>query len=133
MMVRGRQTGRRHPPWRVLALAGREAQIVGVNPSIRSGRVDAATARDGVAAATDQKLRWVREAAGDLYDDLEINMLVFACVVTDDRAGAIDTMAPMFGLEPDELAGYPHAWIGSVDEICDQLVAARDRWDASYL
>lgn len=129
-----------HPPLivggggaRVLALAGREAQIVGVNPSIRSGRVDAATARDGVAEATDQKLRWVREAAGDRYDDVEINMLVFACVVTDDRAGTIDTMAPVFGLEPDELAGYPHAWIGSVDEICDQLVAARDRWDASYL
>lgn len=128
-----------HPPLligggspRVLALAGREADIVGVNPSIRSGRVDAAAARDGTATATDKKLTWVREGAGDRYGDIEINMLVFACVVTDQRASTLEAMAPAFGLEPGEIAHYPHAWIGSVDQICDDLIAARERWDASY-
>jgi probable F420-dependent oxidoreductase len=129
-----------HPPLlvggggpRVLRLAAREADIVGVNPAIRSGRVDAEAARNGVAAATDQKVAWVRDEAGDRYGDIEINFLNYACVVTDDRRGTLDSMAPLFGLEPAELGDYPHAWVGSVDQICDSLVAGRERWDASYL
>lgn len=129
-----------HPPFivggggpRVLALAGREADIVGVNPAIRSGRVDGDAARDGSADLTDRKVGWVREAAGDRYDDIEMQMLLYACVVTDDRAGTLDTLAPLFGFDPGELAGYPHALVGSVDQIADDLVARRDRWDVSYL
>lgn len=115
-----------------LALAGQEADIVSVNPSIRSGRVDAAAAKDGTATNTDAKLQWLRDGAGDRYADLEINILTFACVVTDDRDGTIESTAPMFGLLPAELADYPHAWFGTVDQICDGLLAARQRWDASY-
>ncbi|HEY8545031.1 MAG TPA: TIGR03621 family F420-dependent LLM class oxidoreductase [Acidimicrobiales bacterium] len=131
---------RPHPPFligggrpRTLRLAAREADIVGVNPSIKSGRTDAAAARDGAAEQTDRKLRWLREAAGDRYDDIEINFLIFACVVTDDRKGTIEAMAPLFGLSPDDVADYPHAWVGSVDQICEHLEAGRERWDASYL
>jgi probable F420-dependent oxidoreductase len=118
---------------RVLRLAARRADIVGVNPAARSGRVDAATARDGAAAVTDRKLAWVREAAADRYDDIEINMLIFACVVTDAREATIESMAPLFGVSNDEVADHPHAWIGSAEQICDDLVARRQRWDASYL
>jgi probable F420-dependent oxidoreductase len=117
----------------VLALAGREADIVGINPAIRSGRVDGATARDGAADVTDEKVAWVRAAAGDRYDDLELTMLIFMCVVTDDRAGSLAATAPLFGLEPESLGAYPHAWVGSVDEIVEDLEAGRERWDVSYL
>ena len=129
-----------HPPFliggaqpRMLRLAAREADIIGVNPAIRSGRTDREAALDGVAARTDQKLAWVREAAGDRYDDLEINFLIFACVVTDDREGTLETMAPLFGLAPEDVGAYPHAWVGSEDQICEHLEAGRQRWDASYL
>ena len=129
-----------HPPFivggggpRVLALAAREADIVGVNPAIRSGRVDRAASHDGAAAVTDRKLGWVREAAGERYADLELQMLLFACVITDDRAGTIEAMAPLFGLSPEDVDDYPHAWVGSVDQIADDLVARRERWDVSYL
>jgi probable F420-dependent oxidoreductase len=129
-----------HPPFivggggpRVLALAAREADIVGVNPAIRSGRADRAASHDGAAAVTDRKLGWVREAAGERYADLELQMLLFACVITDDRAGTIEAMAPLFGLSPEDVGDYPHAWVGSVDQIADDLVARRERWDVSYL
>ncbi len=131
---------RPHPPFlvaggrpRVLRLAAREADIVGVNPAVKAGRVTVEASRDGAAEATDKKLGWVKEAAGDRYDDIEINFLIYACVVTDDRTSTIETMAPLFGLEPDDVSVYPHAWIGSVEEICDALVERRERWDASYL
>jgi hypothetical protein len=89
-------------------------------------------ARDGVPTATDRKVSWVREAAGDRYDRIELNFLVFACVITPDRQGTLEGFAAAFGLSPDELAGYPHAWVGTEDEICEQIQAARERWDVSY-
>jgi probable F420-dependent oxidoreductase len=129
-----------HPPLligaggrRMLELAAREADIVGVNPQIKAGRITTEAARDGVAAVTDRKLDWIKAAAGDRYQDIEVNLLIFACVVTDDRQTTIDAMAPMFGLSPDEVGSYPYAWIGSVDHICESLLAGRERWDASYL
>jgi probable F420-dependent oxidoreductase len=118
---------------RVLSIAAREAQIVGINPSIHSGQVDAAAAQNGAADETDKKLAWVREAAGDRYADLEINMLQFAAIVTDDRAGTAAMMAPLFGLPPDEVETYPHACIGSIEQIADDLRARRERWDVSYV
>jgi probable F420-dependent oxidoreductase len=117
---------------RVLSIAAREAQIVGINPSIHSGQVDAAAAQNGAAGETDQKLQWVKDAAGDGYADLEINMLQFAAIVTDDRKGTAEMMAPLFGLPPEELDTYPHACIGTIDEIAESLQARRERWDASY-
>ena len=117
---------------RVLSIAAREAQIVGINPSIHSGHVDAAAAQNGAADETDKKIAWVREAAGDGYADLEINMLQFAGIITDDRKGTAEMMAPLFGLPPEELETYPHACIGTVDEICESLEMRRERWDASY-
>jgi len=118
---------------RTLRLAAREADIVGVNPSVQSGQTDAAAVKDGIAAQTDRKLGWLREAAGDRYSSIEINFLIYACVVTDDRQGTVEAMAPMFGISPEDVADYPHAWVGSVDQICEHLEAGRERWDASYL
>jgi probable F420-dependent oxidoreductase len=131
---------RPHPPFliggggkRVLTIAGREAQIVGINPSIVSGHVDAAAAQSGAPEVTDEKLTWIKAAAGDRYADLELNMLIFACVVTDDRAGTMAQMAPLFGLDPTVMDDYPHAWIGSTASICEDLERRRERWDVSYL
>jgi len=42
-------------------------------------------------------------------------------------------MAPMFALEPEQLAEHPHALIGSVDAICEQLQSRRDEYGISYV
>ncbi len=129
-----------HPPVliggggkRVLTLAAQEADIVGINPKIASGAVDTETAQNGAPELTDQKIDWVKDAAGDRYADLELNMLVFAVVVTDDKQGVAEMMAPMFGVDPGSVADYPLAWIGTEDEIVESLQSRRDRWDVSYL
>lgn len=118
---------------RMLRLAGRHADIVGVNPTIPSGAIDAEAVRSGLADQTDRKLAWVREGAGDRFDDLEINLLNFACIVTDDRRGTAEAVAPAFGLEPDDLLAFPHALIGSVDDIGEAIQERRERWGASYV
>ena len=129
-----------HPPLligggkkRVLEIAGREADIIGINPTMPNGAADADAARTGLAEETDKKLAWVRQGAGDRFDDLEINLLTFACMVTDDREDLIEKVAPAFGLAPADVAAFPHAMIGSIEQICEDLEARRERWQASYI
>ena len=118
---------------RMLTLAGCHADIVGINPTIPNGAVDADAARSGLAAATDQKLTWVKDAAGDRYHDLEINLLNFACIVTDDRQQVAKEFAPLFGIDPEDLLEFPHALVGTVEQICASIEANRERYDASYI
>jgi probable F420-dependent oxidoreductase len=118
---------------RMLTLAGRHADIVGINPTIPNGAVDADAARSGLAAVTDQKLEWVKAGAGDRYGDLEINLLNYACIVTDDREQVAQDFAPLFGIAPEDLLEFPHALVGSVEQICESIEANRERFDASYI
>jgi probable F420-dependent oxidoreductase len=118
---------------RVLRLAARAADIIALNVNLKAGVIDERAFPNGVPAATDEKLGWLRESAGARFDDLELQVRVHLAMVTDDRDGVIVEMAPAFGLTPAEASQTPHAIIGSVDEICDQLIERRERWGISYL
>lgn len=118
---------------RVLRLAGREADIVGINVNLKAGVIDERAFPDGTPVSTDRKVAWVREAAGPRADQLELQVRVHLAMVTDDRDTVIDELAPAFGLTPDEARTTPHALVGSVDQLCDQLVERRERWGISYL
>ena len=131
---------RPHPPIiiggggnKVLSLAAREADIVGVNANLRSGEAiteDAAHSMTG--AATDQKLAWVREVAGDRLADLEIQTFVGFTHFTDDRRSLAEAMAPAFGVTPEDALETPVVLAGTIDEMADDLVARRERWLMSY-
>lgn len=118
---------------RILRLAAREANVVAVNVNLRAGVIDERAFPDGTPEATDRKLGWIREAAGDRFDQLELQARVHLAMVTDDRDGVIEQLAPAFGLTPAQAAETPHALVGTVEEICDQLVERRERWGISYL
>ena len=81
-------------------IAAREADIVGINPNMRAGRGRVPT-RPPMPwpSSVDRKIGWVREAAGDRFDDLELNCLTFLTIVTDDRAGMAEKLAPVFGID----------------------------------
>lgn len=130
---------RPHPPFllggggkRMLSIAAREADIVGINPSLHAGEIGAEAAADATAEATDRKLAWVRDAAGDRFDEIELNCLVLAAIVTDDRDGMAAMMGPMFGLDAAGALEVPHALIGTVDQIVETIEARRDRWGFTY-
>jgi probable F420-dependent oxidoreductase len=118
---------------RMLTIAGREADIVGINPNLKAGVIGPDAASDAVASSVDRKLGWVREAAGDRFDDLELNCLTFLNSVTDDRQGSAENLAPLFGLTPDDVLELPYVMLGSVEEICEDLERRRERWAMSYI
>lgn len=118
---------------RVLGIAGAEADIVSLNFDNASGKIGPAGVASSTATETTRKLDWIRAGAGDRYDELEIEIGGYFTVVTDDRAGTLEKMGPMLGLEPEELGRCPHALIGSVDAICDQLEERRAEFGISYV
>ncbi len=129
-----------HPPVlvggggrKVLSLAGREADIVGINPNLRAGALTADAVQSSLADLTAQKIEWVREAAGERFDEIELQIRYFLTAVTDDRRGLAEALAPAFGLTADEALESGVALVGTVDEICDQLAQRRDEWGVSYV
>lgn len=118
---------------RVLSTAARLANIVGVNPNVGEGKFGPEAAASMSAEATEQKLSWVREAAGDRFDDLEISILKFATVVTDDRDSVAGKVGGAMGMDAAALLASPHVMVGSAEQIADELVEQRERWQGSYV
>jgi probable F420-dependent oxidoreductase len=117
---------------RVLSIAARHADIVGVNPNLRSGVIGPDAVIDALAEATDRKVGWVKEAAGDRFDDIEMNILSFVQELTDDSVGFASVIAEMFGVSTDEVLDVPAVVVGSIEEITDRLIERRERWGFSY-
>ena len=117
---------------RMLRWAGAHADIVGVNPSIHSGEIDAAAARDAQVDRIDQKVGWVREGAGERFDDLELNAWLAVANVTPDAKGTAELLAPAFEADPVALLDSPMVMLGTIDELAEQVLARRERWGYSY-
>lgn len=118
---------------RILTIAGREADIVGVNVDLRAGYVGPEVLAKVGPASWDQRIEWVRAGAGDRFDDLEIQALTFLVSIGRPYREAAAELAPLFGVAADDLADIPMAMVGTADEICDQLLARRKRWGFSYI
>jgi probable F420-dependent oxidoreductase len=126
---------------RLLTLAAREADIVGLAPRALSGADVTRDLRSMTVAATIEKLGWVREAAGDRFDDLEFNIYPSGVppIVTDHArkaaADVLDQLAPPAGaaITVDELLESPHMFIGSVDGLVAKLQEQRERLGISSI
>jgi probable F420-dependent oxidoreductase len=117
---------------RVLSIAAREADIVSINVDLRAGTGGPETAPNASPESTRQKIAWVREAAGDRFDDLELNTLIGFVHITDDPQSLFDAMAPIFGIGPDEVAHVPLTLVGSTVEMADELRWRREQYGISY-
>ncbi len=118
---------------RVLSIAGREADIIGVNPNLRAGAIGLDAATDSLAEQTDKKIGWIRDAAGARIDDIEIQMRFFICSITDDRMGLANVIAPSFGVSAEEALNSGAALVGTETEVIEQLHERRERWGLSYV
>lgn len=118
---------------KLLRLAGREADIVGINPNLRAGEVSPDAVHDTLAERTKQKIEWVREGAGDRFDDLELQIRYFVCAITDDRRRLAEAVASGVGLDPDAALESGVALVGTVDECCNILMRRREEWGVSNI
>jgi probable F420-dependent oxidoreductase len=117
---------------RVLRFAAEHADIVGVNASVHSGEIDTAAAQDALPSSIDEKVGWVRDAAGDRLDDIELNAWLSVAEITDDTAAVAEMLAGVFATTPDNVLTSPLALVGSEAEVADRLHERRERWGYSY-
>jgi probable F420-dependent oxidoreductase len=131
---------RPHPPIliggngrRILALAAKEADIVGLSGiTFRAGGKEPDLSA-WKTAAVDERVRLVREAAGDGYDRLELSALVQRVIVTDNPRQAAEELAKRWTqLSVEEILEAPYALIGTVDHLVEELQKRRERWGISY-
>src|SRR5438093_3667981 len=131
---------RPHPPiiiggngFRLLTLAAQEADTVnltgitftrgGTMPDMSGWKV----------AGIDERMRVVREAAGQRFGRLELSAQLQRVIVTDRRREAAEELQQRWKqLSVEEILEAPYVLIGTVDEMVEALHARRDRWGISY-
>ena len=131
---------RPHPPFFIggggrttLELAAREAQTVGLAPRILRGGVP--DPRSYTWEATEEKVGWVRSAAGERFGELTLNVYpsFWPVTVTDDLEGEAAKVAAAMrersGIEITvaEVVESPHVFIGSHDRFVEKFTELRDR------
>ena len=117
---------------RVLTVAAQQADIVGVNTSLASGEKGGDMASQASFDHYDRCLGWVREAAGDRFDSLELQIAAFAVNVVGSRRAAVRT-ASMLGFPGEEALDLPIVLLGTEDELCERLIERRQKWGFSAI
>ncbi len=117
---------------RMLTFAATHADIIGVNVALPSSDARTAAARDGVPSSIDEKLSWIREAAGDRFAEIELHAWVRYAHVTRDSASMVDELTKGFDAEEEEVRSSPMVLVGDVGEIVERLLTRRERWGYSY-
>ncbi|HZQ84254.1 MAG TPA: TIGR03621 family F420-dependent LLM class oxidoreductase [Acidimicrobiales bacterium] len=118
---------------RVLSIAAREADIVGVNPNLKEGFVGPQATESAKPEYFHQRLGWIKDAAGSRFEDIELQVLTFVTQVVPNKREVIENMAPLFGVSPEEAEQIPLAMVGTVDEICDTLRERRETFGFNYV
>lgn len=116
---------------RVLRLAGARADIVSINFNNRSGVVGADSVSTSTAEETARKIGWVREGAGDRFGAIELETSAYFIAMPGTETTEAD-LSQRLGLTGQELRAFPHALVGSVDEVCEQLEQRRQTYGFSY-
>jgi probable F420-dependent oxidoreductase len=113
---------------KVLTIAARMADTIGVNPNMKAGAVTLDTAKSALGDVYRERMQWIRDAAGTRFEQLDLQVLTFMTQVVDNRDEVLANIAPMFGVTPDQAADIPLAMVGTVDEIVNQLQQRREEF-----
>lgn len=111
---------------RVLRIAARSADIIGLTGGDRAATADEDPLADRIA--------FVRDAAGDRFGELELNVAITAMPVDD--SGQPDLTIPRIslpGLSDEELLRHPGVLSGSTDDIAERIRGYRDVYGISYI
>ena len=119
---------------KILNLAGREADIVGILlTNVASGVI----INDPLGRSSEsvlQKLEWVREGAGERFDEIELNSAIDV-VVTDNRLSATEEFIAQRGwkgVTVEQVWDMPSVFIGPREFIMEEMYVRREKFGFSY-
>jgi probable F420-dependent oxidoreductase len=118
---------------KVLRLAAQQADIVSLNYDNRSGRLGADGIQRSTAEATRRKIEWVRAAAGERFDEIQLETSANFVDVTDHPMDTAQRLGDQFGLTTADMMAHPHVLMGSIDGICEELARRREIYGIAYV
>jgi probable F420-dependent oxidoreductase len=118
---------------RVLGIAAREADIIGINASMHAGVVGPEAIATMTAESVDDKVAIVHAAAGGRMADIEMNVRVFMVQVTDQRDSMLDMLSGALHVERSMVESTPFALVGPPSKLVEDLLERRERWGFSYI
>lgn len=120
---------------RVLRLAGRVADVVGILTSAYGTGTMISPASERTREAVAEKIGWIRDGAGDRFAQIELSMIP-TIVMTADRGAAAAVAARQHGWDNcsiEDVLEMPSMLLGTVDEIADALMQRREEFGFSYI
>jgi probable F420-dependent oxidoreductase len=124
---------------RILELAARKADIIGVHATLPGGALAPGAVADFGAERTAEKVEWIRgslERAGRPIDAVELQLSVYLCQIGGgERASrrTMSTFADRLAVDRQLVADSPSVLIGDVETCVDRLQERRERYGFSYL
>jgi probable F420-dependent oxidoreductase len=118
---------------KILTYAGQEADIVSLNFNNRAGMLGPDGMSSGLADATARKIGWIRDGAGDRFDQLELEIGAYNTIITDQQKPTAAAVGEMLGMSTEDILTHPHCLIGSIDYICEELERRREAYGISYI
>ena len=120
----------------LLSVAGRQADIVSIISGLPEGKFTPDFYRRGVMKGYLKRIGYVRDAAekaGRDFADIELSVCTTHTEATDDRDSVIEDWAGSRGLSVEEARANPTMFVGSVDEIKEQLYSFREATGVNYI
>jgi alkanesulfonate monooxygenase SsuD/methylene tetrahydromethanopterin reductase-like flavin-dependent oxidoreductase (luciferase family) len=119
----------------ILTLAGRQADIVGINHMLAEGYIGPRALRRSGPDATAEKVEWVRAAAQGRVRVPELHLIAFWAAITDDPDSAATAKIAQARLAatPEDLLASPHCLIGPRGKIIERLHELRETYGFSYI
>jgi alkanesulfonate monooxygenase SsuD/methylene tetrahydromethanopterin reductase-like flavin-dependent oxidoreductase (luciferase family) len=118
----------------MLGIAGREADIVGILPKALPGGTISEDLAERTPETVARKIEWVREAAGERFDEVELSMVI-SPDIADDHHGAAERYAAEHGwgvAAAERVLEMPSTFVGPVARIVDAMLARREQYGFSY-
>jgi probable F420-dependent oxidoreductase len=115
---------------RMLRLAGREAEIVGITPGF-SRRGWPMLGRGTETAVADQ-VATIREAAGDRFERLEINLWTYQAGIAGRRSSVLRSATAATLGAAGAVYGSPYVLYGTLRSLRELLLRRRDKLNISY-
>ncbi|GLV59210.1 LLM class F420-dependent oxidoreductase [Dictyobacter sp. S3.2.2.5] len=132
---------RPHPPIvmggggkKLLSLAAREANSIGLHIKVNdNGTVDAT---ENVEDTLAEKVRWIREAAGERFSSIELNMLISGFALAHNQQEAAEHYIrerELTDATVEQVLANPYIMLGTIEQMVERIQLWRERLGVSYL
>jgi probable F420-dependent oxidoreductase len=132
---------RPHPPIvmggggkKLLSLAAREADGIGLHVKVNdNGTVDAT---ENIEDTLAEKVRWIREAAGERFSSIELNILISGFALAQNQQEAAKQYIrerKLTDATVEQVLANPYVMLGTIEQMIERIQLWRERLGVSYL